>query len=205
MSNINLKYKFVDSSTTKEKVLNQLNMLCSKKHKVYAAIYDFSLGNNISKYFDDGEIQKTYEDKNVIIKVHKKDYEDHNTTDEQQLIRDDIIQFSDTIASIALLDRMTFNEGALDSINFDLFNDKDYGGLYTDYTIDGMECFLPSHPLPVKIPIPTIFWSTAVFIRNIGRDDIVSSIFNTSKILHIPKFLYTIEHKDEEENIQTSK
>lgn len=204
MSNINLKYKFVNN-TKKDRMLTQLDMLCCKKHKVYAAIYDFSLGNNISEYFDDGEIQKTYEEKNVIIKVHKKNYEDHNTTDEQSLVKDDIIQFSDTIASIALSSSLTFHEGALDSINFDLFNDKDYGGLYTDYTIDGMECFLPSHPLPVKIPIPAVFWSTAVFIRNIGRDDIVSSIFNTSKILHIPKFLYTIEHQDEEKNIQTSK
>ena len=203
MSNINLKYKFVNE-VSQDKILEKLDALCCDKYKVYVTIHDFSLGNTISTYFDDGKIQERYEKKNVIIKVVEENYEDNESKDEQELIKKDIIQYSDTIASLAVVGELTFEKGIFDNIDFDIFKDKDYGGIYTDYTIAGTECFLPPHPLPIKISIPTVFWSTAVFIRNIGRDEVTASIFNTSKILHVPKFSYTIEYKDEEKNVKAS-
>jgi hypothetical protein len=181
MKSILINYSIV-REIDKEKIYEILNGCKSDKYKVYLNFYDFSLTKKIQHYVND------ISDDKIKISVYERDYEDSKKF--IQMITDDIIKYSDSIAYTALNDSVVLNDNCLDSIEFEVFKNGAYGFLYFDYSINGIRCFVKSRL--EKLTIPVIFFSLEYTIKNISSDNVIETLLKNSIGLHIPKSLCII-------------
>jgi hypothetical protein len=181
MKSIVINYSIV-REVDKEKIHEILNGCKSNKYKVYLNLYDFSLTKKIKNYVDD------ISDDSIKISVYERDYEDSEKF--VQMITDDIIKYSNSIAYAALNDSIVLNDNSLDSIDFDIFKNDIYGFLYFDYSINGIRCFVKSRM--EKLVMPVIFFSLGATIKNISSDNVIETLLKNTIGLHIPKSLCII-------------
>lgn len=178
MKSIVINYSIV-REVDKEKIDEIINGCKSEEYKVYLNFYDFSLTKKIKHYVDciDNEKIKT--------SVYQKDYEDSEKF--VQMITDDIIKYSDSIAYTALNDSIILLENSLDSIDFEIFKNDIYGFLYFDYSINGIRCFVKSRL--EKLTMPAVFFSLGATIKKISSDNVIETLLKNTIGLHIPKSL----------------
>ncbi len=71
----------------------------------------------------------------------------------------------------------------IDQINFDIFEDENYGSIYTDYYVDGVVKYQKSHPRK-SATIPLVFFSAKHFL-SFDADNIYNTILSKKVSHHI--------------------
>lgn len=179
MKSISINY-IIHKITDKESIDKIVEGCKSKKYKVEINLYDFSLGNQLQNYSNEN------------VSIVQENYEDFEKA--QSIILSKMINYIDS--SIMCIAKESVVLKNLDSIDFNVIESNELNGLiYTDYSIDGIRCFLRSHYPNSNIGVPLAFWNTEKIIKHIGQENILGLIFNTCIGIHIPEDLCDITTK----------
>lgn len=182
----NIKINYVVLNDISESKYEKLTEVCnsSKNHNVSINFYDFSLVKKI----------KNYKEKNNV-SIIEESYEDYEKA--QEIIINNFTSYANS-SFVAILNDSTIIEN-IDIIDFESLYDVDMlGFVYTDYTIDGVRCFMKSHSANNKSAMPIVFWKKNKLIEHInGEENPLASIYGSSVGIHIPESICTIHTNDE--------
>jgi len=187
MNSIVVNY-VLENPITSDNIRSIIDGCISKKYKIHLNFYDFRLNKNLQSIIDDIKV-----DKNTVIKIFEKDYEDKK--DGTDIIINHCLQFSDSLSMIIFNSYSIINKGALDQIDFSLFTNKNLGFLYTDYTINKIRCYLLSHIGGINMNVPIIFWSMPKVIEHLSQDTL-KNIASKSAGIHIPESFFSINNHE---------
>lgn len=187
MNSIAINYIIENKSD--EQSINKILQNCRFDNlKIYLNLFDFTIEQNLKSI-----LKNTKSDANVIVNIFEESYEDKANANE--IIINNIIQFSDTVAMVILNDKSVLNKDLLEDIDFEILNSVNTGFLYSDYIMNDIRCFLLSHISGVNLNLPIIFWSTSKLIKHMSKD-VFKTVLATYAGIHIPSPLFIMNYDE---------
>jgi hypothetical protein len=175
MSNIVINY-VIDKDIDDDQVKSMFNNIYLKNHNLEIYVYDFSIDKKLKQILDSLVINN--------LKLTEYPYEQHDEADD--IIIDNMKNSSNFVAFTNLKNNIVINNETIDSIDFDILQDDQFGFLYLDYYIGNIRCYMQSNKPGSKINTPIIFWSTEKAIKTKGKN-VYNTLYRSYMGIHAPK------------------